>query len=155
VIVVTRFSVTRLLMAVGGSLLVVSLLIVRVTELGLGVLEVVLGCASLAGAAMLVGNYPLRTVFDGEGVHIRTPSRARRVRWDEVLSVRRTRGWRVVSSTGHRTSRGGIVLITPRGSMLASDRPESAELTERLALLLDGVSPALADSVRSASPVAR
>ncbi len=153
--VVVRCSPPRLLGSLMGSMLVVTLLVIRVRELGWGVVEAVLGIATMASLALLAANYPLRTVFDGEEVRIRTAARTRRIRWDEVISVRRTRGRQSRASSGIPPVRGGLVLVTSRGAVLASDRRESPDFNEDLATLLDGVSPALADSVRSAPRAGR
>lgn len=153
--VIARCSAVRLLGAVAGALFIVLVLAVRIHDLGWGALEVVLGCATFVSLALMAATYPLRTVFDAEGVRIRTPVRTRVIPWLEVQSVRRTRGRQVVTSSGLRAMRGGLVLVTRRGTVLVTDRCDSAEFAEQLATMLDRVSPALADSIRSTSASTR
>lgn len=146
----TRCSALHVAGALGGSAIVVVLLVVRVGELGWGVPEVLAAIATFSALLVLAANYPLVTVFDVEGARIRTLLRARTVGWNEVLAIRRTRGRRTAGPSGGRTARGGLLLVTSDGGVLATDRRMTPAVVEGLARLLDGVSPALADSLRSA-----
>lgn len=151
----TRCSALHVAGALAGSAIVVVLLVVRVGELGWGVLEVLVACATLSGLVVIAASYPLVTVFDVEGARIRTVLRARTVGWNDVLAIRRTRGRRTAGPSGARTARGGLLLVTSQGAVLATDRRMSLVVVEGLARLLDGVSPALAESLRSAPSEAR
>jgi len=151
----TRCSALHVAGVVAGSALVGVLVVVRVGELGWSVLEVLVACATLSALVVLAANYPLVTVFDAEGARIRTVLRARTVGWNEVLAIRRTRGRRTAGPSGARTARGGLLLVTSKGGVLATDRRMPLVVVEGLVHLLDGVSPALADSLRSVPPDAR
>lgn len=129
------------------------LLGLRIRALGWGLPECLVAAAISVTVVVLAANYPLMAMFDGDGATIRSILRSRRVRWDDVVAIRRT--GRRGSPTGHRRPRGGLLLVTGKGTVLACDARMSPDVVDRLASLLQGVSAALADSLRSEAPIGR
>jgi hypothetical protein len=111
----------------------------------------------LSGAVFgyLGWSYPLVTEVDSQSILVRSLFRRRRVRWEDVVAMRRTRGpLRRQDVSGRRRLRPSpgalIVVLENSRSILLSGHSESQSVNRLLAGLVSQVSPALGDALRFA-----
>lgn len=146
--VVLRTSSWQIAMMILGGLLVTALLVAMdpvFPMLSIGLCSVLF--------VYLAWSYPLSSEVSAHSVVIRSLLRRRRIAWEEIVAIRRTRGpLRRCEINGRRRLRpspGALLLVVEgRRSVLLSGQPESHEANRLLAELVSQASPALAEALR-------
>ena len=111
----------------------------------------------LSGAVFvyLGWSYPLVAKVDPQSILVRSLFRRRRIGWEDVVAIRRTRGPLRRQDVGGRRrlrpSPGALIVVLENSrSVLLSGHTESQSVNWLLAGLVSQVSPALGDALRFA-----
>ena len=115
--------------------------------------EPLAGLGVLIAVFLYVGvTYPIRSDISSSSVVVRSLLRSRTVAWDDVLSIRRTKGplrrQTINGRRRYRTSPGALLLVLEGGgTLLVVGQTESIEHNRALVEVVAQASPALADSL--------